>query len=381
MNLIFKFLFYNKTRAFIMIFSVFLSLTFFYSILGVSNGIKSELISQINKLSSDFIVVVPIVIDNVLDIQRSVRTRSLVNYFDESVIKGIQSLDGVVGVYKSFLGFYEVTIKSKKYITQVTSIELEGKDILESTSQFAEGRNLNSKGEAVIGSAIAKRYNLTTRDSITIKNRSFKIVGIFKEAGFSFFNIDNNIFVSYEDITDLENIPPNIAYSLIVKVRDKVDIYSYLDYRYKINDEKDRFYSVLDNETANRQISSLIDIVKYLFLFIAAIALFVSNLNITNNIYIFIAEKYKQIATLKVLGFNQIDIYKLIYGINFTILAISLILGSIVVYLISIFAPFELSLEEIIESLAIIFLSVAIFTYLPTREALSINPAEALKYE
>lgn len=388
-RLILKFLIYNKIRTALVILSVFISSLFFMSILGFGNAAKESIVNTLNRLSSDIILIIPLAIDNPLFLQRSLRTGLIGEAFKESDLKQISELPGVVGVYRT--SGFDVTISTRReeFRLQVFAIEETGVDLLFDTAELEDGKPILVSGSVFVGGGIADRYDLKVGESIRINNRSFKIGGIFKKVGPNLFNLDNGIFLLHDDLIELAGLDSNRVYSMVLRFDNSTDeetlrarIYEILDRSRKIKDPDKRDYSLLSGSTVSKQIGSLIDILRYFFLIIAGVSIFVSLINLTNNLYIFITEKYKQLATMKVLGANRGFIYSLILGMSSLFIFTGILPTVLIVSIINLLnLPFILYLTDIYTSIIIVLASIIITSYFPSRAAVSIQPAEALRYE
>lgn len=387
-KLIIKFITYNKLRSFLVWLSIFISSLFFISIIGLGNAQKEIIIQNLNRLTADIIIIVPVVIDNPLLIQRTIRTGFVVNLFTNSDFKYISEVEGVIDVYKSSSSLVEVNTKKDQFSIQAFAIEKRGINILYEISNLEQGKEEIDTGEVLIGGGLAERYNLRLGDYIKINGRIFKISGIFKKVGQNLFNLDNGMFMLHEDLVRLLNLDDTKIYSMIVKFDRtynetliKERIYEILDRSRKINDLDKRNYSLLSASSVSSQIGALIDGVRLFFLFIAFISIIVSLINLTNNLYIFISEKYKQIATLKVIGANKSFIFSLILGMVALFIIAGIAPTIIIILFISNNIPFKLYDTDLALSFLLLILSGYISSYFPTKLAYSIEPGEALKYE
>ncbi|MCS7122869.1 MAG: ABC transporter permease [Candidatus Micrarchaeota archaeon] len=388
-KLILKFLLYNKIRTSLVVLSVFISSLFFISILGFGNAAKESIVNTLNRLSSDIILIIPLAIDNPLFLQRSLRTGLIGEAFRESDLKQISELPGVLGVYRT--SGFDVTVSTRKeeFRLQVFAIEEEGVDLLFDTAELQEGRPILVSGNVFVGGGIADRYDMRVGDTIRINNRSFKIAGIFKKIGPNLFNIDNGIFLLNDDLVELADLDRNRVYSMVVKFDSSTDeetlrsrIHEILDRSRKIKDTDARDYSLLSGSAVSKQIGNLIDVLRYFFLVISGVSIFVSLINLTNNLYIFITEKYKQLATMKVLGGDSRFIYTMILGMSSAFIILGILPTILIVSTISLLnLPFILYATDIYISISLLILSILITSYFPSRAALSIQPAEALRYE
>ncbi|MEM4192199.1 MAG: ABC transporter permease [Candidatus Anstonellales archaeon] len=389
-KLIAKFLFYNKLRSGLVVLSVFVSSLFFLGILGFGNAAKEILINNLNRLSSDIILIIPLAVDSPIFLQRALRTGLVSEGFKESDLREISNIPGIKNIYKAT--GYDAIINTRKdeFRLQIFAIEESGLDLLFETAELQEGKPELSSGEVLVGGGIADRYDLRIGESIRINNRSFRIAGIFKKVGPNLFNLDNGIFLIYDDLIRIANLDQNRVYSMALKfdssaynesqIRDQ--IYQILDRSRKIRDPEDRDYSLLSGSSVSAQISILIDAIRFFFLAIASISVVVSLINLTNNLYIFISERYKQLATLKVLGANNSFQAILIIGISLSLILLGVIPTIIIITIISLTdLPFVLYNSDIIISISLLILATITTSYFPIRAVRSIEPAEALRYE
>lgn len=387
-KLIIRFITYNKLRSFLVILSIFISSLFFLSILGFGNAQKEQLISNLNRLSSNIMIIVPVVIDNPFLIQRAARTGLIIETFKESDLKSIYEIPGVLDVYKGAATFLKISTKKADFTLQVTGIEKKGVDILYDISELDKGKTDLNYGEILIGGALADRYELRAGDIIKINNRPFKIAGIFKKVGQNLFNLDNAIFMLVEDLIKVAGLDEKRVYSIIIKFDNSFDgkmiiesIHEILDKSRKINDPNKRNYSILAASSISQQIDVLIDGLKIFFLLIASISIVVSIINLINNLYIFVSEKYKQFATLKVIGADRNFITFLIFGMVALFVLLGLLPSFIIIAILSNYLEYKLYPSDILISIILLAISILISVYFPSRYANNIEPAEALRNE
>ncbi len=373
----------HKLRTILNILSVLIGAGFLLFVLGLSNGIEEKFISTLNKLSSNIVIVVPLKINNVLFLQREIRTGVAMELFKENLLNKIKLLPGIKAVSPTI----QLTLKVNNKSYQVTGIETKlAPQIILSNIELERGRIYRSKKEVILGPIVAEDLDVKVGDSINIEGKTVKVVGILKRAGTSLLNSDNVIFGDYDFVKSFGHLPPK-RIAAIVAISENAslaaqEILKLLDRAYGITKEDDRWYSVITSESISKQLSQMLFIVKAFFIAISLVSVLVSLIVISNNAYMNVADKYREIATLKVLGMRNKDVILLTIAEALVLSLTGLILAIVFVLIgASFMSLLKITISDIVIITLFTIIGTVLASYFPARHAAKIEPAEALRYE
>lgn len=233
-------------------------------------------------------------------------------------IQVLKSIEGIKLIHGTISGRGEAY-----YLGEKSSISIEGVNPLVwtdmTTSELESGRFLGASdyGAVVVGSRIAKntfKQPLALNRIITIEGKSFKIVGILKEAG-SFGGDDSKIIMPIKAARDtLEDVGNEKFDSIVIKAAnvDAVDrIMEDVDQKLMISrhvTERKKDYRISSSKAIQEQMS---DITMTMTLFlgaIAAVSLLVGAVGIANTMFTSVLEKTKEIGIMKSIGAKNRDI-------------------------------------------------------------------------
>jgi putative ABC transport system permease protein len=277
-------------------------------------------------------------------------------------------------------------------------------DIYPSRGELFGDEEIRSYSDVVIiGSKVAEEL-FNGQDplgqKIKIKNRNFRVIGIFPQKGqFSFINFDEAVVVPYT--TAQRYIFGIKHYNEIVVEADAEenveatvrDIELTIRNSHNITDpDKDDFY-VQTQADAMEMVGTITDVLTLFLVSVAAISLLVGGIGIMNIMLVSVTERTKEIGLRKALGATGKNILTqfLLESMMLTIIGgiIGIILGASFSFLTAIVLSRFVGLDWNFTfpiSGAIIGFSVAagiglIFGLYPARQASKKSPIEALRYE
>ncbi len=296
--------------------------------------------------------------------------------------------------------------------TQTASAQIRGVNALEwkqfSTDTVASGRDLaaSDANAVVIGSRVATQFfkrPLTVNTVVQIAGKSFRIVGILAEGG-GFGGSDNTITMpiaqARQVITGLE---PNQFSGISVKVNDAkaaqdtaAEIENRLENsRHVTAQTKD--FTVTATQSIQERISQVTASISLFLGAIAAISLLVGAIGIANTMFMAVLERTRQIGVLKAIGATRGEITTMfliesgILGLSGGLIGIALSLAIAVIAGnagVSLGVPggrsgaaFLITPELVFFALAFSAIIGTLAGYVPARQAASLKPVEALRYE
>ena len=283
--------------------------------------------------------------------------------------------------------------EGRRIITEVNRYETEAGRLLKKGDRFKTfiGNNVANKG-------IFKKKKIELGNTIKINDVEFEVIGVLKKTGNP--QQDRVVIVPEDTLREILKIDKKKVDVIAVKVQKGVDINKVADEIEKaMRRDRDLDIGKEDFEISTPQqilntLDNILTIVQIVLVGIAAISLLVGGIGIANTMYTAVLERTKEIGIMKSVGAQNKDVL-LIFLIESGLLglaggAIGIVIGiglsKLVEFmafkflgtsLIKAFFPWYL----IIGSLLFSFLVGAISGLLPARQASSLKPIDALRYE
>jgi len=235
---------------------------------------------------------------------------------------------------------------------------------------------------------------------ITIKDRKFRVVGVFPPKGqVSFFNFDELLIVPYTT-AQIYLLGIDYYHEIIVKTdstetvdRSVRDIELTLRASHNISDPKDDDFFVMTQQGIADQVRVIIGALTLFLSSVVAIALVVGGIGVMNIMLVSVTERTREIGLRKALGATKKDILVqfLLEAVILTGIGgiIGILLGALLAFAAALILTNMLSLDWTFHfplSAALLGLGVSAFVGLvfgiyPARQASKKSPIEALRYE
>ena len=307
----------------------------------------------------------------------------------------LRTLPGVYKLDAQLQDRAEVSYKNEN--TSLTIIGTEPDSFEESVgTDIAEGRylNINDKYSAVLGYRVATNTFTEEEDmlnkQIYLDGIAFRVVGYLEESG-SMGGSDSSIYIPQETARDLFDEDEEVTQIIVVarEGHDVDDVAETLEnellYLHGLEEDEADF-QVSTATTMEETVSSITDTLTLFLAGIASISLIVGGIGVLNTMFMSVLEQTKIIGIFKSIGAkNRHIIY--IFVCEAAILGF---IGGFLGVVLSFAGSFILQVFGIptvitIELVALgLFFSVLIGIFagvFPARNAASISPVEALRYE
>ena len=257
-------------------------------------------------------------------------------------------------------------------------------------------------GVAIIGKNIVKDLfgpQDPIGEKIKIKDKKFKVIGVFSSSNASMFGIDDMIVVPY---TTMQQYILGIrhfheiaiqASSADVVPQMVMDIKRVLRENHNIDDPKKDNFIVSTQEDIIKTVDNILSAVTVFLAFVAAISLVVGGIGVMNIMFVSVTERTKEIGLRKALGATNKNILSqfLLESVFLTSFGgiIGILGGLIVTLLITIVAsyfmntnfPYFFSVSGMLMGIAVSCGTGILFGIFPARQAARKSPMEALRSE
>lgn len=220
------------------------------------------------------------------------------------------------------------------------------------------------------------------------------MAGIFSEIGLQ--DEDNQMYLSHKNFEELISRVGFVSAALIT-IKNEADI-DLVAKQIKFQLSKQEVvpdFSVLTPEKANKVVGNVLSIIELVLIIIALISLIVGAVGIMNTMYTSVLERTKQIGIMKAIGASSSTILSLFLIESGMIGAvggiIGIVMGIAAAYIVGLIAAglgirglFSFASLDFLGFAAILtvtFITGILAGVLPAKQAASMEPAEALRYE
>jgi putative ABC transport system permease protein len=237
-------------------------------------------------------------------------------------------------------------------------------------------------------------------EKIRIKGRTFKVIGVLKERGNTFFgNVDNQVFMP---VTTVQKDLLGINYVNLIRAKAvessemeiaKTEVEELLRYRHNIKSAKKDDFSVQSMGQMLSVLEEITGAIQAFLILVVAISLLVGGIGIMNIMLTTLSQRIREVGLRKALGAKDRDIFiqflaessllTLIGGLLGVISGVGL--GIIIAYLIRLFTDFDwyflITSGQIVLAIGVALIIGVVFGLYPAQKAAKLNPIKALRYE
>jgi len=343
-----KNLFRRSLRTWLTIIGIVIGIAALVALLSITEGAKSSVENIIARMGVNKLIIIAGRANTLIG---SLTPSSSSDVFTNFEIEGLKRLGGVEKVIPVIRANLPIIYKEKAMLTSVTGIPTDVK--LEDLGySLYEGREFlstdNNKCNVILGYYIAKRTfstEITVGDTIIINTTKCRVIGILNSTGG--LGIEN--FEVYIPLSTMQNIFGRKDIRFIYVIASDVDLAKTEIGRFLNQTRGGNSYTIIDMGQILRSTMQILDIISFILIAIASIALLVSAVGTMNTMYMAVMERVKEIGILKVLGAKNYEIALIFLFESGLIGLVGGIFGSlfgiILACIISVFNPTSTSLQ------------------------------------
>jgi len=389
---------YRKLRSWLTIIGIIVGISTIVILIGLVQGLSDDITSQLDAFGSKTIIISPVSTSGASAAAASfMPTKGKLYLDDYERVKRVAEVEYITPVINQVT---YAKYKKEEIGLSVLGVEPEIFKQTTGTIDIEEGRFLtdSDRKSIVVGNNIAKDQfdeELHPSSVIYISDQRYTVVGVLKKTGTSFTNLDDAVFMPFEEAQDMfdDIMAEDEITGIRLTVKDGEDpeavaeeITDILLAAHKVpEDEKD--FSVITAAFINEQLESITSILTVFMGALAGISLLVGGVGISNTMFMSVLERTREIGTIKAIGASPKDIETLFLVesslIGFFGGIAGLIFAFIVILLIDLsgFVPavfiWWVALGALVFSV-IVGVGAGVF---PARQAARLDPIEALRYE
>ena len=390
----------NKLRTFLTMLGIIIGVASVITMLAIGQGSKQSIQSQISKMGSNMIMIMPgaerrggvrmgssdMQTLKISDYNTLKEECTYLSAISPSVSSGGQFIFGGNNYSSSISGV------SQDYL-EIRQLEVEDGEMFDDTD-IAQSAKV-----CVIGKTIAD--NLFTAGEnpvgqiIRFKNMPFTVIGVLKSKGYNTMGQDQDDVVLAPYTTVMKRILSVNYLSMIYasainesETDQAIDeISEILRSNHKLQDGKADNFNVRSQEELSSMMTSTTTSMTILLACVAGISLIVGGIGIMNIMYVSVTERTKEIGLRMSVGARGVDILTqfLIEAVMISITGgiIGVLFGVGAAYGVKMFAGWPIAIQpmSVILSFAVCSITGIFFGWYPAKKAANLDPIEAIRYE
>jgi putative ABC transport system permease protein len=388
----------RKLRSFLTVSGVILGISSIIILVGLVQGLREDVLSELEVFGPRTILLSGFSTETGTIVGPASALAPLGGAITEKDYERLERTKGADVITRVIK--HRVTIVFKDEAIDAEVFGIEGEKFLDIFSfDVAEGRFLEEEDRfvTVIGHDVSESFDeeVGVQSNIYISGRKFRVVGVIERTGSSIAPIDDVVLISFKDASSLfnESMGEEEITGIFFRADEGADVNEVADNVEAIMlashrvTEDDKDFSVLTTDFVLEQYGGILDLITVFLGSIASISLVVGGIGISNNMFMSVMERRREIGTLKAVGASQSQIRNifliessiigLMGGLLGLALAAAVALG--LIYLggmTFVFDPFLIT-GALLFSIVVGVVSGT----LPAMEAAKLSPMMALRYE
>lgn len=388
----------NILRTVLTMLGIIIGIASVILIISLGQGATSSITDQVSSLGTNLIFITP----GKQTPGRPPQATNSLKYDDAEALADKSRMPDVSAVSAQVSTQAEVVANGQNKNTQISGVDASYADInsLElDQGEFIAPEDVTGYGRvAVLGpDVVTDIFGADANpigETVTIKSRSFRVIGVTKAKGSTgFTNPDETVYIPVTTALKVL-LGQDSVQAILVEGSDpqKIDdtqqeITDLLMDQHKITDPALQDFTVTTSKEALSTVNNITGILTALLSGIAGISLVVGGIGIMNIMLVTVTERTKEIGLLKAIGAKRSDILTqfLIEAVVLTVTGgiAGIILGVSLSFLATRFLPipFVLQPTAILLAVGVSTIVGVVFGIYPAQRAAKLSPIEALRYE
>jgi len=388
----------RRLRSFLTILAIFIGITAIVSLISITQGMGETIEEQFEKMGANKIIITP---GSGEGMGAMIGGMFGSTPLTEDDVETVKKVNGVDIVAPFLMKTEKVEFKKEVAYTYVRgTLTDEALKLLTDMAEIENGKILKErdKYKALIGNKVDKLFDkeVTIGSKLKIKNKSFEVVGIFKEIGAP--DDDYAIYIPMDIAREIFDEPTDVT-TIFVQIKDGLEITDVVeDIEKRLRDARDEkigeeTFQVFTSEQLLEQFGVILGMISLVLIGIASISLLVGGVGIANSMYTSVLERTREIGIMKAIGARNSDIMLILLaeagllglfgGMIGCFLGIAFAKGAEFYMSQTMFTMFHASVtpELILLGLGFSFVIGCLSGFFPARRAAKLQPVEALRYE
>ena len=293
-------------------------------------------------------------------------------------IDALEKLSSIEGINKSAQMIQGNIIDGTNSMT-IEGMEIDKLDVMGLTT--INGTKCNGTNEVIIGKLLAEDKNKKIGDKLKIKDKNYKITGIYETGEMS---ADKAAILPIKEARDVLNFDDDEVFAVQVSIKPEYDITKVKE---EVKNKTPDKVEALSDASELESVKYLMNLMDGATLAISILAIIIGGLGVINTMLMSVIDRTKEIGLLKAIGWSRKRIIFMILSESIILTTVSFILASIlsiiILYVMEFLNIFQAAFppKTFIIAFIVALLVGLVGGFYPALRASKFEATEALRYE